>query len=88
MGEAVEALAYSSLWMAVQGWGDTDGETTAQVTPRGSEDLSQGRDQENHMEARQKSVSRSSVLIIRTEAGTSLAAQRLGIHLVLQGTQM
>lgn len=63
----MEALAYSSLWMAVQEWGDTDGETTAQVNPHGSEDLSQGGDQENHMEAHQKSASQSSVLIIITE---------------------
>ena len=40
MNEAVEALACSSTWMRVQGWGDTDGETTAQVNPHGSEDLS------------------------------------------------
>ena len=49
------------------GWGDTDGETTAQVSPRGSEDLSQGWNLENHMEAHQISVSLSSVLIVRTE---------------------
>ena len=47
------------------GWGDAGGETTARVNPRGSEDLSQGRDQENHVEPRQKSVSQSSVVIVQ-----------------------